>query len=54
MTELKLLWLDLVQLIVALFTGSVEKQVIYQEVQPEWWNVKPGHQVNKINDGIRY
>lgn len=54
MTELKKLLLDLVQVVVTLFTGTVQNQMIFQEVDTEWWKVKKGNAPGNINNGIQY
>jgi len=53
MTELKNLLLDLVQVVVTLFTGTVENKMIFQEVDTEWWKVKNENTPHNIHNGIR-
>lgn len=41
MSALKDLLIELVQVVITIFTGKpLSAQVIYQEVEPEWWKTK--------------
>jgi hypothetical protein len=59
MSAMKELFADLVEVVITIFTGTpVSKQLLYQEVQQDWWNVKGSNSniyqsPTGIDNGIR-
>jgi hypothetical protein len=55
MIEIKSMFKQTVEALMTILNGAPKRQVIFQEVQQDWWNVKPtqSNHPAEINNGIR-